>query len=404
MNNKITHIISAFFIVLCLFSSSVQQEKTTILQNSIKESEAGKPITLSFFSKEKEIALFCSNSYSTTILYPETESNTYKFIIPEHIYRKTGILRWKLIHNGNILLQNTIHIIPSKTETIMEAYFGPPSIIAGGRDYAMLVVTPSDGFDNPIAENTPVIISHQFLDIIKHENLQTKNLIAWQNIFSYETSGRILVNAVCNNISSKEITTEVYPDNAVDFTISSERFHDFADGNQIATFTSSIIRDQFGNVVSDGTHVNFLIEISNGTLLKVAGNTVNGVAKAKMIHPYKEEVWKISAYVDGLADSNQIEISFQQLFDDFNVSFSKNYRNITIGPLKSFMNQLIPNGFPVFLKIYKNTALIETKEMETTSGLATFTLQSDFYPEGTYTFEIATGGNSQTFENIQLTK
>ncbi len=405
MSFKKTHIVLLLIVLLFFYnvnSLGIRKENKTIIKNKIQKSIAGSLIVLEFISEEKNLQLYCSNSYATTILEGEYFSNTVSFKIPKHICEKRGVLDWKLIAEKRILLEDKIVIIPSEEETIIESYSGPPSIIAGGIDFSMLVVIPTDTYDNPVKNNTEISINHQFLNNIKKNTVFTDYLIGWKNIFSYDKSGRILINSVCNGVSSKEITTEVFPSNAIDFKIYASRIHKYADGNQITTFSTSIIKDEYGNIVSDGTHVYFIIEKPNNTFLKTSGNTVNGIATAKMIHPNVKEEWSIYSYVTGIAESDRINIKFTKLFNEFKVNFSKNNRMISIGPLKSFMNQLVPDGFITKLVLKKGDSIIDVKKELTIDGLTNFKLRKDFYENGTYSLILETGGNRQFFKQLTL--
>ncbi len=404
MNIKHVHIVFLYLLLISVTNNKQIANTSSDVKiiQPISESIAGNPITLEFSSNNSSLLLYCSNSYSTTVLEPEVNSNRITFNIPPHFYKKRGTLNWKIIENGNTFLEDTILVLPAEKNHRIESYFGPPSIIAGGRDYAMLVSIPTDINDNPLIEGTEVSINFQFLNSIEKNVEETDHLMAWKNLFSPDKSGRVLVNSASKGISSKEITAEIFPDNAVDFTINSERSHRYADANQITTFYTSIIRDQFENIVSDGTHVDFFIQCNNNSYLKTSGNTINGIAKAKMIHPDQEETWTVKAYIHGISESNTIQLSFVQLFNDFNVEFSDNNRLISIGVLKSFMDQLIPDGFPVELSIFKNDTLIDTKKELSRKGMLSFKLKKDFYPNGEYKLVLKTGGNQKVFENIHL--
>ena len=57
----------------------------------------------------------------------------------------------------------------------------------------------------------------------------------------------------------KKFDVNIMPSIPTNFTISTHRNHTYADGNQITTFSTSIIKDTLGNTVSDGTYVEFYI-------------------------------------------------------------------------------------------------------------------------------------------------
>ncbi len=123
---------------------------------------------------------------------------------------------------------------------------------------------------------------------------------------------------------------------------------------------------------------------------------------AKIIHPDHADEWTVKAIIKGMAESEEIVFNFEQLFDDFEVSFSEDNRTVGVGPLKSFMQQLIPDGFNVNLSVYRDQELIQTINKQTVSGQVTFKLNHDVLPDGNYMFKINTAGLEKTFNSKQL--
>ena len=217
----------------------------------------------------------------------------------------------------------------------------------------MLVVIPTDNLDNPVPTNTLVEAKHQFLASEETNSIFTKNLIAYRNIYSKKQRGRILVSSESLGINSKEFTINVFAAIPADFIISAKSPHNYADGNQITTFSTSVIKDKHDNIVNDGTFVTFFITNKKGNVLKTTGTTIEGVANSKIIHPDFEDNWSVKAYVDGMAESNTITVNYKRVIEDFNVAFLEKNRKIKVGPLQSFMKQMIPDGLQVRLQIFK---------------------------------------------------
>jgi len=396
----------SFFIIIALiisaFSIKTFTSKTRLfkLETIPKTFIAGTEITLAF-SVENELTplLFIKNSYGSTVVAPEQKEDQLVYSIPAVFSKKTGILNWLLINEGETLLKNSIEILPNiDSPSLIESYLGPRSIQAGNSDFSMLVVIPTDEFDNPLPEETSVKINEQFLDNIYSKEEKTKNFIIWNNILAKEKAGSILVSSSCNTTNSNELTTVIYPSNATNFIINYKRNHRFADGNQITELITSKIVDEFENTISDGTIVEFNIITSENTILKTSATTINGIAKAKILHPSQEETWKVKGYVNGLAESNEIIIFYEPISLNFNVSFSENNRKITVGPIQSFMNQLIPDGAFVKLHIFNNSHLIETKTATSNKGFVIFDISADFYTKNNYSFIVEVLGNSKKIE------
>ena len=402
MNIKHTYL---FFLGLILLSSfSMLQETETPseikLITTTTNFEAGNTIILKFSTSETiKPFLYCTNSYGTVLIEPILKNKLLSYVIPKTISKKRGVIYWKL--NGTSLT-GELTIIPIQKVETMETYVGPPSIEAGRKDYSMFIIIPTDSLDNPLSEKTLVTTKYQFLNQQKEEPINIKNLISYKNLYSPLKSGRILVSSECLDENSKEFTVIVYPANPSDFKITAERHHSYADGNQITTFYSSIIKDAYNNIVSDGTFVNFFIRNKKGNILKTSGTTIKGIATAKMIHPDYKTTWRVKAYVEGMAESNTITIDYEQVLNGFEVDFSKNNRLITIGPLQSFMKQIIPDGLEVRLFVYKNNVLLNSEIKTSYKGFVDFNLNTAAYKKDTYTIKIVIASLEKEFKTKTL--
>lgn len=400
MKYKFTYIL-LFGLILFVLSFNTQKSQ---IKDQIKlltletEFTAGEQIEFRF-SSESIISpnLYISNSYGSTLLLPKSENNLLIYYIPETISTKSGIVNWKLI-NEDQNLSGRFYIRPKSSVHTIESYLGPPSIQAGETDFSMIVGIPTDELDNPVQDSTLVIIKTQFLASEVNSEVYTNHLIAYKNIYSPKQTGRILISSVSLGTASKEFDINVLASVPTNFSISEHRNHNYADGNQIVTLSTSRILDDYENVIEDGTFVEFYITTKTGAILKTSGTSINGIATAKIIHPDHAEKWIVKAFIKGMAESDEITFGFEQLFDVFEVIFSEDNRTVTVGPLKSFMQQLIPDGFNVSLSVYRDQYLIQTINKQTTAGNVTFKLNPDIFPEDNYIFKIRTAGLEKIYE------
>jgi len=390
------------YILFALGCSSKKEEapRTLPLKASLVTQKtnykAGDSIRLVFTADQQSenIKLHVKNAFGTLLLPYQKQNDQIVFILPTNFTRKAGLCFWKLIQENETLLKGNIDIIPmTEKGTNMETYFGPRSITAGDNDYSMLVIAPTDVYDNTVSNGTEVTIKTQFLEKISDIKVATNNLMAWYNVRSPQKSGRILVTALCNGTTSNELTTIVFPANSTDFKINAIMDHNFADGNQIIKFKSDKIKDEFGNVVSDGTLVTFMIKNQKDAYLYTVGTTIDGVVEARTLHPSAAAIWNVQAYITGASKSDAINVSFKTAIADYEIYFSKGNRNIDIGPLKSFMKQLVPDGILVQLDIYSSTGeFIETKKTTTKKGVSNIFLSPEYLPDGTYKLIIEAAG------------
>ncbi len=385
-------------------SASAQKEISAFRQNDQTVFEAGTPVKLVFkLNVEAYVELFCLGSYGTTVVKPIKESGNSCFIIPSHIVNKRGVLDYQLFHESNILYKGSLTIVANtKTKPQIASYIGPPSILAGGEDFTMLVVSPTDFYGNPLVDNTTIEIKHQFKEVEKTIEVLSKDFIGWKNLYSYRESGKLLVSSQVQETPSKELAIEVFPSQAIDFEIKINRKHNYADGNQISTLETSVITDRNNNIVSDGTLVEFMIQNNKGHMLKTQGATISGVAKGRMLHPSHPEEWQIQAYVTGMATSNTLKVVYRAITEDYTVTFGPDNRTITVGPLQSFMKQLIPDGAVVKLEVCRDTISVEQLIETSSNGFVTFVLPVDFYPPGKYDLKVLAFGIEKTFNTINL--
>ena len=231
--------------------------------------------------------------------------------------------------------------------------------------------------------------------------VEIKDLIAFDYVSSHTKTGDILLATNHGNTFSKEYMIEIQAGLPVDFTLSRKRNHNYADGNQLVTFYTSILKDSYGNEVSDGTLVNFYITTNTGVILQTTGTTIKGIATATMIHPEKAISWSVKAVVDGIATSDTIKLEFQAVFDTYNVGLSQGNRKVTVGPLKSFMGQIIPDGLTVEL-IIEGDKINEEYLKKSYNGIVNFELDINLIPIGIYDLKIIAGGVTQTIKNVKL--
>jgi len=396
-----------FLIFFQLITVSFNAQETNFngsisLLSSKNEFVAGDKIILEFTSKkENSFQLYCSNSYGSSVIESKILDNKISFEIPSFLSKKKGILSWIIINSTQTILGN-INVLSKIQPKTIETYLGPPSIDAGGIDFTMLVLIPTDSLDNPIRNNSKVFVKNQFLKSENKETIFTDKLIGYKTFFSPLKSGRMIISSESFGLNSKEFDVNIMPAIATNFKLFIQRNHEYADGNQITTFFTSVIKDKNNNIVSDGSYIEFYITNKKGDILKTTGKTINGVAKAKIVHPDFEENWKIKAFFVGISESDVLEIKYKKVIENYNVSLSKNNRNIKVGPLKSFMNQIIPDGLSVKIAIYKDNILIDELFKESKSGFTNFYLDPNIYENNLYKIIIETAGIKKEFKSFKL--
>ena len=404
-NFALTYLVLAVAILFS-FGESIEAGKgidVKLESNKLSSYQVGQEVVLTFSSEgDADLALFYSNSYGSSLLSSTKNGNTVSFKFPKFVSDKIGTIVWKLINQDKIIEQGQIQMKPSKQVVGIETYLGPIFMQAGQSEYGHLVSIPTDSMDNPVETNTEVLVNQQFYSSNVSSSVFTSHLMSFEIIPTKTQSGRISINAISEQISSKELTTEVNATNPEDYEIKAKTNHPYADGNQLATLSTSVIKDKYGNVVVDGTFVKFLIVNKNNSQLFANGTTINGVATAKINHPNEADTWKVSSYIHGMAKSSEIQVQFLAAIKEYEVSFSDSNKNIKIGPIKSYMNQLIPDGLNVQLRVIKGGEIIYKTAQPTSDGIVNFVLKSSSINKGSYEIEVELAGITKSYKNIDL--
>lgn len=389
-------IISCFLVI-----SLVKAEVVSYVQAARELPEeiiAGQKLVLEFNELGQDTRLIVHASFGKTILKPTIKNSSSSFEIPEFIAEKAGIIQWKLWRD-TVIQSGKIRIIPSVEPEVIENYFGPRSIQAGGKDFSMLVSIPTDRFDNPLPDGSRLEISEFFQGNLKRDSLEVGDMFTWKNIYSKKEAGNIIIASTSGGLQSKEMISKVYPSLATGFDLEVQREHPFADGNQVTQIKTSVIKDEFENIVSDGTYVEFLIRDSENTIQKTYATTIDGVATAQLLHPETPDNWMIFANITGMAKSKELAINFKPVIEDFNVKVDLENRMIRVGPLTSFLGQYIPDGAEVVLKVSdEKSQLIHQLSQPSNAGFAIFKLREDINYTDSFTFKIETLGVTKSVD------
>ena len=259
----------------------------------------------------------------------------------------------------------------------------------------MLVSIPVDSLDNMLPDQTVVQMSKQFKGDITTTTKKIQSGFAWQRIPAPLTTGRLITGSTLQQISSKELVVDIFPDIAVPFKITKSSNHNYADGNEIIILKTDQIKDSHGNIMTGGTLVTFFIKDDHDNSWQTTSSTVNGYSFAKALHPQTPSTWTVKGVINGMVESPELNITFKSIIDEIPFSFSEN-KIVTIGPLTSYLGQLVPDGIPVQLKIDGSEIILKTH-----NGIATYTFDTKIIEPNTYDIQIKTLGLTTT-KSIKL--
>ncbi|GGD41620.1 Ig-like domain-containing protein [Muriicola marianensis] len=390
------------FTVLCILALACSDPAVPVSTYSLQIMEvpdranAGEQISLDFkgMGKGRPI-LFLRNSLGQSVLEGRDEGERLRFTLPGPYSKKSGPCHWSLVLADSVLRSGVIEIQPLAIDERIETYLGPRNVIAGPVDHTMLVTVPSDKFGNPMPDGTVLELQKQISEQYDSKEIQSGGMLAWDRIYAEEKASRAFLSVSAAGSTSKELTYDIHPALPEDFEIEYARFHPYADGNQVITFSTSTLKDTYGNIVSDGTMVSFSVIDADGKVLRTQGTTLNGVAEARMLHPDRGDTWTVTAHLAGVAGSQELEVEFLPVIRDFDLEWKADSRTVVVGPVDGFLDQFQPDGLRVTLTLFNEKGVnVMNRDAELSDGYAGFDLGNLSLSAGRYLTRVEIGGQS----------
>ena len=342
-------------------------------------------------SQLESIKFIVSGTFGTSILKPTEDSGVARVVIPSEISQIAGQIEWMLMEHEHLLEKGNFRLMPISSLGTVENYLGPRSITASKRDNTMLVTVPTDSLDNMLPDETAISMNHQFKGQTIKTPVKLKAGFGWKRIAAPLVTGRLSTGSTVGVISSKELVADVFPDIAQNFSINYERTHPFADGNELMSLKTSQIKDAQGNIMTDGTLVNFFIVDENNNHWQTTSSTINGYAFAKMLHPELPSTLSVNAAIKGMAESPKITIDFKSIITEIPEVIFEN-TTLKVGPLTSYLGQLVQDGVEVELQLNEKSWILLT-----TDGYVSQELDPLKFPKGTYNLTVKTLGLISTY-------
>ena len=351
------------------------------IKNLLPEYTAGQRISLVYREPANDLRLIACHSYGSFLIKGTAHSEGTEFIIPPVIFQKTGRVDLKLFEGSARVWSGSTEIRADTSSMTIESYCGPKHFVVGKNDFSMLVVSVLDSFDNPFPNRTSIAARALISAELTYKPVITDGLLGFTEFYASDASGYGSVVATKGNSSSTEFKLDFYATEPDNFTLTVDRQHDYADGLQLVTISSSVIADHYGNILENGTLVYIEITDHKGKITTAGAGTIDGRISIALPAPSYATTWEITGYISNFASALPQKISFLPAFNEIPVSPTPG--GIRVGPVKSFMGQYAREGMPVHLE-FKQEERVMDYQLDLTKGTAYFEYKDYFVPAGSY--------------------
>lgn len=345
------------------------------------------------------VFLTMSGSYGHNLLRAKFEQGLAWFKFPPEMTVRSGITQLTASAD-QASGQTSLFILPDQPIEPIQPLIGARSIIADGEHWAMAVVIPFDQFGNPIAEGTPVNMrSLHPQQQLKTYQPKIEHLMAWQRIYSSTSAGRTIISANIGAVHGPEGVLLEIPGWPVPFALYSDPQTLPADGFQLLTLRSDMIRDQHANIMPDGTLVNFVVDGPTGDRRVLPTVTVDGIAETTMQAPLIPGTYTIQAAVYGMA-SDPLVVHFTPgpAVGRFSVRVTPDPLNdallVKAGPITGALDQYVPDGTPAYFSLVDEGGKEQRLTAVVDTGYATLSLRRILLPSGQYNISVSAGNGT----------
>lgn len=387
--------------ILILLYVQVDGQIFRELGNRQQSFVAGTPVRLSFAKDEGQkksgfVAVF--DNGTVRIMVPDSgNEGEAEFIAPEAITRKSGSVIVRLFA-GNRLINTSAFVIKADSENVraVESYCGPKHLVADRGDYSMIVSTALDRYGNPIRQEDTIRVVYQQQNQVEEYDLSMRPLFGYRRLNAGRKTGYGTVVAMRDSVSGKSFRLDFYHVDPLDFSVKTERQHQYADGDQVVALVTSPIRGISGDPIGNGTMVRFIIRDSKGKRSHLQGYTVDGVARAIRYAPEEAVTWQVEAVVPGYASSKNTEVvTFLPSVTGFSVRTEG--ESVLIGPVKGYLGQWVKKGMRAEISIVGDTFNKKIyKVLE--KGRATVSWSQMHLPVGRYVAKVTISGITEQTE------
>jgi hypothetical protein len=282
--------------------------------------------------------------------------------------------------SGAAVGRASFEIVPGPAVGPLHVLVSPRTVVADGRDRSMVVVIPHDQFGNALLNGTPMDVRAETPGgrVALRSALYTG--VSWAWLPAGTRAGRVVVSAMIDAQAGLAGDLDVVAGRPVVFGLVAEPASAAADGRQLMILRTDLLRDQYQNVLPDGTAVVFVVVMPDGSQQRIPAQTIGGVAQAPLQAATMPGIAAVMAVAEGVASRTQyVEFGAGPAQGRIPVTValqaSERLLIVQIGPLIGPLGELVADGTLIEVQITDSTGQIVSANGATRAGQATIAFE-----------------------------
>ncbi|MDM8519845.1 hypothetical protein QUF64_07340 [Anaerolineales bacterium HSG6] len=296
--------------------------------------------------------------------------------------------------------QTTVNmeILPNEASGPLLTAIGPKTVPADGVSQAMLVALPQDQFGNPVQADSSLGIIYFQPPQGQPQTIRLthSHRLVWAHITSTHQIGLNLAGVTVDQSHSSEQSFMTVPHQPAPFELSAPQSTYPIHGKQLLEITSSLIRDSHGNLVLDGSYLQFLVTDHQGTQRHIPAHTIDGRGRVSLQTPPEPGLVTVQALMQGRL-SQPLVITFTAppatKTIPLQVEKTSDSLRFTAGPILGTLQQLLADGQPIQFVLDGEVLIVPQRfSVAAKNGEAILELRQVNLEPGTYRLTVSSGG------------
>jgi hypothetical protein len=380
---------------------------TTLALSSPVRITAGAPLTVTVTATPRlpgaPIYVTAHGTFGVVGYRSPGDAGTATWVLGADFTRSAGLVTFRATA-GTLHAASESRITAGEPADPLLPLVGPRNIAADGEAEAMAVVLPADQYGNPAEAGAPVTFrvrmpssANAAENPVDTYAALSDGIVAYSRIRSRLRAGTLAVSATAGNAYSPERSLEAVPGLPARLEVIAHTAEGVADGRTLFDVQTNQLLDANGNIILDGTLVQFIVLSKDGAKRVLAAQTIAGRASLAIQAPLDPMTMTVAAVLAGV-QSPAVTIEFlrpnrtQQL--PVTINATDGIFEIRVGPVLGDVQQYIPDGTPALLRVRALGQAEVRRTGETRFGYATFTFVEEELAPATYAVVASVAGSS----------
>ena len=270
--------------------------------------------------------------------------------VPGELTKRTGVLT-ATVRVGDAVGSGFVEVVPLEAVNGAIPLAGPRSIIADFDHWTMVSAFPRDKYGNAVADGTPVVVEVRRPDGgFERVETEVEFLLAKMRVFSESLAGRTALRMNTEGATGPEVEVLEVPGPPVDVEVIVPDVPFRADGRMLVNLSTSLLVDQYDNVLIDGTTgvVRMDGPLGVGTLRPF---TIEGRFEFFIEAPSIPGTVTLDVEVDGVR-SEPVVLEFVSDVSELPVETERTDEGVlvSVGDVLSVHGGYVPDGTRAFLR------------------------------------------------------